>query len=110
ANATKAQTNAANVQKVAEAYNADPLNTSYPSLVQLQGYSALTTSVAKIPTGITLAAGLPTSANGTTTLQYVPKATTGGCIGWWDFGAATPVTKYIAVGDAALTVNNTVCG
>lgn len=108
ANSIKAQTNGANVQKVAEAYNADPLNTGYPSLVQLQGYSALTTSVAKIPSGVTLQSGIP-STSGLTVLQYTAKGTSGGCIGWWDFAAGTPVTKYIFVGDATSQATATTC-
>lgn len=107
ANATKAQTNAANTLKVAEAYNADPPTgvTGYPAAFSnLQSY----TGAARVPTGVTLQSGAILAADGLTKLQYLPKGTTGGCIGWWDFGAATPVAKYVFVGDATAS-NGTTC-
>ncbi len=107
ANATKALTNAANVQKVVEAYNADPLNTGYPDLTALNAYSALTTSVAKVPAGIIISGTAPLATNGTTTLHYLAKGTTGGCIGYWDF-AATPSVKYVLAGNA-VSSNGTTC-
>jgi prepilin-type N-terminal cleavage/methylation domain-containing protein len=102
ANTAKAQTNAANTQKVAEAYNAD--NNGYPAT------SALLTSYsgsAKLPTGITLQATAPTSANGTTTLLYVPNtASTGGCIGYWNFSTSAVVPVYVGSA-ASLTISGT---
>jgi len=84
ANATKAQTNAASIQKVAEAYNADSTTSGYPDLTQLNGYTT-STALATKPAGVTITTAAPTTSNGTTTIQYVPKGTTGACIGWWNY-------------------------
>jgi len=94
ADATKAQTNGANVLKVVESYNADVGR--YPTLAEITAYNG----VAKIPTGITVAATVLTASNGKTNIQFIAKGTTGACIGWWDFAAATPVAKAIYAGDA----------
>jgi prepilin-type N-terminal cleavage/methylation domain-containing protein len=116
ANATKAQTNGANSQKVAEAYNAD--NNIYPATAAL--LNAGSTSV-KMPSGVTAvpdtgsattpwasswvgsgAAG--TSTDGLTRVSYACLTTctnsTGGRISYWDFvGSAV---KYIYVGAASV--------
>ena len=102
ANTAKAQTSAANTQKVAEAYNAD--NSAYPaSFSALQSYSGS----AKIPTGITLQATAPTSANGTTTLMYLPNtANTGGCIGYFNFTTNAVVGVFVG---SATTLSGVTC-
>jgi prepilin-type N-terminal cleavage/methylation domain-containing protein len=104
ANTTKAQTNAAAVQKVAEAYNAD--NSRYPgTLTELNGGS---TSV-KLPTGVTGVSGTTsptyglTTGNAKTSVAYRYKgavgAATGGEISFWDFSTGTASTTVIYVGD-----------
>jgi len=104
ANATKAQTNAANTQKVAESYNAD--NGYYPATAAAFASGSLST---KEPTGVTVgftAASLTTST-GLTNVTWecltacTALATTGGRIGWWNFGAPTPIVNYVYVGSAA---------
>ena len=102
ANTVKAQSNGESTQKVAETYNADL--GLYPTQAQLTGY---TTGSAQMPSGITLGAVAPTALNGLTTLSYVPKGTTGGCIGWWNFTAGAP--WYTAVGNAVVAANNLSC-
>ncbi len=103
ANTTKAQTNAAAVQKVAEAYNAD--NSRYPgTLAELNGGS---TSV-KLPSGVTAVSGAAspyglTTGNAKTSVAYRYKgavgAATGGEITFWDFSTGTASTTIIYVGD-----------
>lgn len=99
ANGVKAQTNAESVQKVAEAYNADQAGYAVdaPTLVTYSGTAA---AVAKIPTNVTVSATAVTSSTGMTNVSYIPKGTTGGCIGWWNYGAATPAVQYTYVGNA----------
>jgi hypothetical protein len=72
----------------------------------LNGYTA---GIARIPTGITVAATALSGTNGLTNILYIPKGTTGGCIIWWDFGATTPVAKPIYAGDAVGTNLTTTC-
>ncbi|MEP7204973.1 MAG: type II secretion system protein [Candidatus Saccharibacteria bacterium] len=108
ANTAKAQSSATNVVQVVEAYNADPLTSGYPSLVNLTGYSALSTSVAKYPAVIAVGGtGSVTAANGTTNILYIPKGTTGGCVGYWSFNGTIGLT-YMYAGDAT-TSNGTTC-
>ncbi|MDN5274939.1 MAG: hypothetical protein JWP06_840 [Candidatus Saccharibacteria bacterium] len=115
ANTTKAQTNAANAQKVAEAYNAD--NGRYPATtVELTSGG----TSAKLPSGISVAIGLPgtngttftgtelvTSGNGLTTVSYSCYITctnsTGGRIRYWDFTTQAASTTVIYVGAANAT-------
>jgi type IV pilus assembly protein PilA len=114
ANTTKAQTNAANAQKVAEAYNAD--NGKYPALTT--DFAAGTS--AKIPSGITIAIGSAgtsgtnfavntdvTSGNGLTTVAYACLTTctnsTGGRITYFDFTTQLRSTNVIYVGAASAT-------
>lgn len=89
AKTTKAQTNAAAVQKVAEAYNAD--NSRYP------GTSAeFSSTTTKLPTGVTLLTGATalSAGVGETAIDYdiegTAAAATGGRIRYWDFTLATP--------------------
>jgi prepilin-type N-terminal cleavage/methylation domain-containing protein len=115
ANASKAQTNAANTQKVAEAYNAD--NGSYP--ITTAALIAGSTST-KIPSGLTVVvdtgtspasiwAGGGTPAAGLSTVTYscTAAAITGPCdgkggrIGWWNFGLPTPAVNFVYVGSAS---------
>lgn len=122
ANATKAQTNAASVQKVAEAMNAD--NGFYPRLI-----SDLTTgsNSTKLPSGITItAAGAdPTSAtdgstnNGLGYIKYqycgavaapAAGAATGGRVGYYDYNAGAVAYLYVGTGAAGLGAGSgTVC-
>ncbi|MBC7943130.1 prepilin-type N-terminal cleavage/methylation domain-containing protein [Candidatus Saccharibacteria bacterium] len=105
--AAQAMTNAENIQKVAEAMNAD--TGAYPvDATALTTYSATAAAVAKIPTGVTTGAAQVTTGTGKTYVQYLPKGTTGGCIQWWDYAAATPVAKYDYVGNG-VTGNGTTC-
>jgi prepilin-type N-terminal cleavage/methylation domain-containing protein len=113
ANTTKAQTNAANAQKVAEAFNAD--NGRYPqTTVELTSGG----TSAKLPSGLAVAIGLPgtngttfspgtelvTSSNGLTTVSYscylVCANSTGGRIRYFDFTTQLPSTTVIYVGAA----------
>lgn len=104
ANTTKSQTNAASVQKIAEAYNAD--NGKYPDT--MAAFSAAG-NTAKLPTGVSVvsAATTPwglTSGNGKTSVAYLYKGSagsaTGGVIYYWDFGTGQVSTTVIYVGDA----------
>ena len=99
ANTTKAQTNAASAQKVAEAYNAD--NGRYPGLTS--DFSSGTST--KLPAGITVSPSPPTASNGTTNVrwEYVGSSATsatGGRIRYWDFTTNALSTTIIYVGDA----------
>ena len=105
AKTTKAQTNAAAVQKVAEAYNAD--NSVYPGTIA--NFGAATT--VKLPTGVTVvsAAATPfglTASNGDTSVSYQYKGAsattaTGGRIQFWDFSTPGVSGTVIYVGNAA---------
>jgi prepilin-type N-terminal cleavage/methylation domain-containing protein len=109
ANTTKAQTNAVNTKKVAEAFNTEA--GYYPGTTAnlTAGYGSNPSS--KLPTSISLyftgGAGLnatPSSTNGLTTVWYQYKgtlgSTTGGRIQYWDFtGTPALSTNVIYVGD-----------
>lgn len=86
ANAATAKANATAVQKVVEAYATDTGNGAYPTLNQLTNWTG---GVTRLPSGVTVNSAQLTStqADGKT-IQYVPKSTTGGCIGYWDGTAA----------------------
>jgi prepilin-type N-terminal cleavage/methylation domain-containing protein len=128
ANATKAQTNATQIQKIAEAFNAD--NSFYPRTIA--DFSGALAVSAKLPSGLTLVKGggvagtsyasgaaaltatvtaaLVTSANGTSTVAFLtsPNATTptGGVIYYWDYTATTPAIAgvvYYGVATSAST-------
>jgi prepilin-type N-terminal cleavage/methylation domain-containing protein len=97
ANTNASKANAANVAKVAEAYNADEVNTSHPTTAAvLTSYNGLS----RVPSGVTLQATAVTSANANgKTIMYLPRSgNTGGCVGYWDslLGSA----QYIYVGNA----------
>lgn len=101
ANTTKAQTNAASVQKVAEAFNADEGH--YP---EVTGDFTTGSDSTKLPSGITVLDendGL-SSSNGTTSVTWecltACTNTTGGRITYWDFGTAAVSTDIIYVGAA----------
>ena len=90
AKTTKAQTNAAAVQKVAEAYNAD--NNVYPGTAA--NFTA-TTNASKLPTGVVLLTGATglSGTNGETSIDYdyvgaSATTATGGRIRYWDFTAS----------------------
>jgi type IV pilus assembly protein PilA len=109
ANATRAKGNAANILKVVEAYSADETTaTGYPTLAQLNAYGAGTGNVARVPTGVTVNSAVLTSSQADgKTIQYVPKSTTGGCIGYWDATLATPGVTYLLAGNATAGSNTT---
>ena len=99
ANANAAKANAANVAKVAEAYNADEANTTYPTTAAvLTAYNG----ISRVPTGITLQATAVTSAHANgKTIMYLPRSgNTGGCVGYWDASLPTPAAVYVFVGNA----------
>ncbi len=100
ANGAAAASNAASVQKVADAYAADTGNGSYPTLAQLTGW---TTGVARVPAGITVNSAALTAAlaGDGKTIQYLPRSgNTGACIRYWDAGASTPGVVALYVGNA----------
>ena len=82
ANTTKAQSNAASVRKVAEAYHAR--NSVWPTLANLDN-----SPDAKVPAGVTVSATSPTSSNGTTTVGYTGGGGTAApTITYWDFSSS----------------------
>lgn len=111
AKTTKAQTNAAAAQKVAEAYNAD--NSRYP------GTSAeFSSTTTKLPAGVTLligAGGTLGAANGETAVDYDYEGTsattaTGGRIRYWDFSASpagiSSTVIYLGTSNSGSTFTN----
>ena len=102
AQSSTAKANAESVQKVVEAYAADDANSGYPTLAQLTSYNGLS----KVPSGISVVSTTlsATHANGKT-IQYVPKSTTGGCIGYWDANLGTPIAVYVYAGNATTGTN-----
>jgi prepilin-type N-terminal cleavage/methylation domain-containing protein len=105
ANASTAKSNAEAVQKIVEAYAADTNagNGLYPTLAQLNGWSG---GITRIPTGVTVNSAQLTLTQGDgKTIQYVPKGTTGGCIGYWDPSLGTPIAVYVYAGDATTGTN-----
>lgn len=102
ANTVKAQTNASNVQKVAEAYNADTGH--YPSA--LADFTTGSTST-KLPGGITVVAGGSTldADNGDDTIGWeclgasCSSTNAGGRVTYWDFTDNS--VEYVYVGSAA---------
>ena len=108
ANASAAKGNATSVQKVAEAYNADENTSGYPSIAQL----GTGTTTVRLPSGVSVTAAAPTSANGKTTIGYALLGTSGACIAYWDFGASTPAVAYVYAGGArtgGVTSGNVTC-
>lgn len=105
ANASTAKSNAETVQKVAEAYAADENTTGYPAnIAALTGYSTYT----RIPSGVSITNNQLTSANKDgKTIQFIPKGTTGACIGYWDASLATPAAAYTYAGNATTGTNLT---
>ena len=100
AKASTAKANAESVQKVVEAYAADDTTAGYPTLAQLNAYNGLS----KIPSGVTVNTVALTSTQGDgKTIQYSPKGTTGGCIGYWD--AQLAAVTYVYAGNATAGSN-----
>lgn len=105
AKTTKAQANASQVQKIAEAYNAD--NSKYPSVT-----ADFSNSISKLPASVKLltnSTGADTSLTSSTTnlenmvdYDYVGTAgaATGGRIQYWDFSTNAISTNIIYVGNA----------
>jgi type II secretory pathway pseudopilin PulG len=109
ANAAAAKSNAESVQKVVEAYAADNTtggNGLYPTLAQLTGWTG---GVARLPSGVTVNSAQLTAtlaADGKV-IQYIPKGTTGGCIGYWDASLTTPAAVYVYAGNGVTGTNGT---
>jgi prepilin-type N-terminal cleavage/methylation domain-containing protein len=105
ANSSAAKANAIAVQKVAETYFADETTNGYPATVAaLTGY---TTGYAKIPTGVTVVSTTLTSSHKDgKTIQYIPKGTTGACIGYWDANLGTPAAAYVYAGNGLTGTNS----
>jgi prepilin-type N-terminal cleavage/methylation domain-containing protein len=102
AEGSTAKSNAESVLKVVETYAADDTNTGYPTLVQLTGYNGLS----KLPPSISVVSTTLTTANSNgKTIQYVPKGTTGGCVGYWDASIGTPAAVYVYAGNATTGTN-----
>jgi prepilin-type N-terminal cleavage/methylation domain-containing protein len=121
ANNTKAQANAASVQKVAEAFNAD--NGRYPATVAEFTTNPATTPSTKLPSGVTVISGLAgtsgtvftgtdpliaiTAANKASTITYACfvscTSSTGGRITYWDFTTGAQAATTIFVGSGAAT-------
>ncbi len=106
ANTTKAQTNAANAQKVAEAYNADA--SYYPALATAFAAGFGATPSSKLPSGITVVpqSTALTTTNGATTVTWAClttcTTTTGGRITYFDFTTGIASTTIIYVGAATV--------
>ena len=102
AESAAAKANAEKVLKVVKAYAADDTSSGYPTLAQLTAYNGL----ARVPSAITVVSTTlsATHANGKT-IQYVPKGSTGGCVGYWDAGLGTPAAAYMYAGNAATGTN-----
>lgn len=104
ARTTKAKTNSATVQRVAEAFYND--NSRYPGTVAEFTGSLATT--AKLPAGITLltSTAVPDATNGETSIDYDYVGTsattaTGGRIRYWDFRGTPAISSdIIYVGSA----------
>jgi prepilin-type N-terminal cleavage/methylation domain-containing protein len=100
AESSTAKSNAESIQKVVEAYAADDTNSGYPTLLQLTGYNGLS----KVPSGVSVVSTTLSAANSNgKTIQYVPKGTTGGCIGYWD--AQPNAVAYVYAGNATTGTN-----
>jgi prepilin-type N-terminal cleavage/methylation domain-containing protein len=112
ANANAAKANAANVVKVAEAYNADDSTSGgYPTADQIKTYAG----ISRVPSGVSIMGGTSTTAphaaytvlssthsNGKS-IQYVNKGTTGACVGYWDAKANN--YAYLYAGDDKSSTN-----
>jgi prepilin-type N-terminal cleavage/methylation domain-containing protein len=105
AKTAQAQSNAQSAVNVIEIYFTDVANNAYP--VNAAAIMAYTTGAAKIPAGITVSAAAtnkPDNGEGQTVVRYMQKTTgggNGGCVGYWDYGAATPNIKYLFAGAAS---------
>lgn len=117
ANTTKAQSNAASLQSVAEVFFTE--QNRYPTTTT----EFSTTEAAKMPAGVTVIPGLPGAAGaftGTDPLIAVGAATkattvtwacttascanaTGGRITYWDFSTGAQSTSVVYVGDGSAT-------
>ncbi len=122
ANTTKAQTNAANAQKVAEAFNADA--GYYPPTLAAFGAGFGTNPASKLPSGITMVAGQtaiagagagavftgtdntgPTNADKNVSWACLVSCTnaTGGRLTFWDYTIPGRSAMVIYVGSASAT-------
>ncbi|MCX6728368.1 MAG: prepilin-type N-terminal cleavage/methylation domain-containing protein [Candidatus Saccharibacteria bacterium] len=102
ANTSTAKANADSVASVANTYAADDTKTGYPNnAATLAAYNGL----AKVPTGVTVAAGslnALTNATGATTILYQADTSaplTGACVAYWDFSGSVGY-KYLGTATA----------
>ena len=100
AKASSGQALANSVAKKAEAYQAARTTGSgYPTHAELTATtSAVTEAQLDQPSAVLSAAPDASTANGGKAVGYVGQAAAGACVAWWDYAAATPGLKYIAVG------------
>ena len=112
ANTSAAKSNAESVQKVVEAFAADDSvgggNGKYPAdIAAITTWSGLSTSVSRLPGGVTLTNAQLVSTNTSHVngkiIQYIPKGTTGGCVGYWD--ASLNTYGYLYAGNAVTGTN-----
>lgn len=114
AKGAQAQSNAQSAVNVIEIYFTDVANSAYPA--DAAAVMAYTTGAAKIPAGITVSAAAqnkPDNGEGQAVVRYMLKTGGGGgCVGWWDYGAATPNIKYLYAGSASaanFTIATPIC-
>lgn len=114
ANATTAKSNAEATQKIAEAYAADDSasggNGKYASAISdITTWSAASTSVSRLPSGVSLVSTQLVSTDNPTVsgkkILYIPKGTTGACIGYWD--ATANAAGWLYAGNATAGTNGT---
>jgi prepilin-type N-terminal cleavage/methylation domain-containing protein len=99
AKTAQAQANANSVVQLVNAYTSDSTannggNGTYPANVA--AWASYTTTT--VPSGVTVSnqtAGHPASTDGTNTIFYLPKGTTGGCISYWDTNANAAAFMYV---------------
>ncbi len=105
ANTNAAKANAANVAKVAEAYNADDTITTsgYPTQAQIVAYGGTAGNISRVPTGITVSATNPTATNGKTTVGYAAIGTTGACVSYWNFSTGALGWAFAGAGKLPAT-------
>lgn len=100
ANASAAKSAAENVQKKAEAYNAE-VSSYPPSATTLTSASS---SYSYALTGVTVQSTDPTAANGKNTVKYLVCGTNAGAkIYYWDYSTNAVTTSPVLVGDTTGT-------
>lgn len=115
AKTVKAQSNAAVIQRKAEAFNG--LVGTYPTAVAATtGFSTASpadTSVSLQGSGIVFAAISTTAPTNENTVEYLPCTTPSGAgakVGYWDYSAATPAKVQITIGATCTTYGTALAG